>query len=81
MILMGLYSDSAERRSCGGSWTIRILPFIGVVTWPTAHAHALHHCLVSPWMANGSLREFMRSEKFDPYLDGPRFVRHLPIFS
>jgi serine/threonine protein kinase len=54
-----------------------ILPFIGVMAWPVTNA--MHHCLVSPWMANGSLQEFMRSDQFDSYLDGPRFVGYLVI--
>jgi serine/threonine protein kinase len=32
-------------------------------------------------MANGTLREFMHSDQFNPYLDGPRLVRYHLSFS
>jgi serine/threonine protein kinase len=46
-----------------------ILPLIGV--WAMTPEH---YYLISPWMSYGTLKEFMRSFNFWPYVDSSRLV-------
>jgi serine/threonine protein kinase len=51
-----------------------ILPFIGVDCETFADTNFL--CMISPWMANGSLVNHIHSEDYEPEADTPRIVRH-----
>jgi serine/threonine protein kinase len=56
-----------------------VLPFIGVDAETFADTGFL--CMISPWMANGSLLDYRRSESYDFDHDTSRIVRPYFTFS
>jgi hypothetical protein len=50
-----------------------VLTFLGVDTETFASTNYL--CMVSPWMTNGTLSQYMTSAGYAPEYDSPRVVR------